>query len=344
LQHWDEIRLKARHWRRIVLERSGGDVSAEALLTAASSVTGVSCEGLPPEDSLLFGAHAVLRLGVVWFDRTRERWQQLFDQAHEYGHFWLGVEGCLCGAADLNWEASEDSVPIGISRVEGYGPHERRELEANVFARELLLPGNTLRQWFLEEGLNASRISKHVGMPEGLVWHQLSRALLSPELPDKLERSSDPSSEFVLDDKQKRAAYIDHGPILVDAGPGTGKTRTLTGRIGYLLTQPNVKPEQILALTYTNKAAEEMRSRVALIAPEKAQRIWMGTFHAFGLELLRKFYEKCGLTEKPKVIDELDAQLLLERSLGSLKLSHYRSLSEPTRYMRDILSAISRLC
>lgn len=324
-----------------MLEQNGGDVSAEALLTAASSVTGLPREGLPPGDPLLFNAHAVLRLGVVWFDRTRERWEQLFDQAHEYGHYWLGVEGCICGDADLNWEASEDAVPIGVSRVEGYGPHERRELEANVFAREFLLSGDALRQWFLKDGLNASRIANRVGVPEGLVWHQLSRALLSPELPDKIEQPPN-SSKLILDDRQKRAAYVAHGPILVDAGPGTGKTSTLTGRVAHLLTQPDARPEQILALTYTNKAAEEMRSRVALIAPDKAQRIWMGTFHAFGLELLRKFWERCGLTEKPKVIDELDAQLLLERSLGSLKLNHYRSLSEPTRYIRDILSAISR--
>jgi DNA helicase-2/ATP-dependent DNA helicase PcrA len=74
---------------------------------------------------------------------------------------------------------------------------------------------------------------------------------------------------------------VAHGPFLLEAGPGTGKTRTLVARVLYLLYLQGVRPSSILALTFSNKAAEEMRARVALVAPDAAPHIWMGTFHAF---------------------------------------------------------------
>ena len=128
---------------------------------------------------------------------------------------------------------------------------------------------------------------------------------------------------------------------MVEAGPGTGKTRTLVARVLHLL-DGGVSPEAILALTFSNKAAEEMRERIAQAAPDAAHRIWMGTFHAFGLELLRKHGTVIGLSVDPPVLDPVDAMFLFERDLATLGLSYYQHLPEPTLYLKSILSAISR--
>jgi len=345
--HWDMIRESARQQRAIVCAVTGGDTSAAALLSAADTLTGLRRVGVPPDDTLLYGSEAVLHSGVIWYRDDVEPWRAMFYQAHEYAHYWHhgGGDSSFCAESDIDLEASEDSVPFGAQRVEGYGPHERRELEANVYAREFLLPGDELNRWFIEEGLDAAAIAARTGMPEGMVFHQLSRALLTPATTTPEENDQElPPADLTLDPSQTTAAHVDLGPLLVEAGPGTGKTRTLVGRILHLLKmkEPPAPPSSILTLTFSNKAAEEMRTRVAAAAPSEAPFIWMGTFHAFGLELLRKYGTKLGLPEKPTVIDPVDALFFMERSLPELGLDHYQNLYDPAMFLRDILNAISR--
>jgi superfamily I DNA/RNA helicase len=233
---------------------------------------------------------------------------------------------------------------MGIERVQGYGPKERREREANVFAREFLLPAAILRCWYLSDGLNLFKIAAVVGLPPSMVAQQLAYALLTVETSEPesaLITEDETPTSLTLDDSQAEAANIAQGPLLVEAGPGTGKTRTLVGRILHVLKQ-GVAPTSILALTFSNKAAEEMRTRVADMAPEQAPHIWMGTFHAFGLELLRKYGTRIGLPPKSRMLDPVDALFALENALPELRLDHYMNLYEPTTYLRDILGAISR--
>ena len=126
---------------------------------------------------------------------------------------------------------------------------------------------------------------------------QMARALLTPEI-TPTQASSGDTYQRPLDPSQEEAAHAARGPLLLEAGPGTGKTRTLIGRIVFLLEQ-NVPPSTILVLTFSNRAAEEMRSRVADANPQAASRIWIGTFHAFGLELLRKYNYR----SQPAIVD-----------------------------------------
>lgn len=128
---------------------------------------------------------------------------------------------------------------------------------------------------------------------------------------------------------------------MLEAGPGTGKTRTLTGRVLHLL-QRKIKLENILILTFSNKAADELRSRVKNFAPNESAFIKVETFHSFGLELLRKYGTKIGLPAKPEVLDPIDALFILEKFLPELKLDHYQNLYDPTLYLGNILKAISR--
>lgn len=341
--HWEEIRRKARAYRANALAETGGHASAAALLAATEAITQIKRIPVKAGDPLLDGGEAVFDAdaGIIFYSREVDPRLSVFYQAHEYAHLWLDEENAACHTPDIDVEEFEEPLLIGERRVEGYGPEERREREANVFAREFLLPTDVLKDWFLVEGLDATAIADLVGVPEGMVLHQLSRALLTPEIAGGQAAEQAPEEVWDLDPSQREAARAERGPLLLQAGPGTGKTRALVGRIIFLL-EKGVPPSSILALTFSNKASEEMRSRVAQAAPDAASQIWIGTFHAFGLEILRKFGERLGLPPTPGVLDPVEGLFLLERSLPELGLHHYQNLYEPTTYLKNILSAISR--
>ena len=108
-----------------------------------------------------------------------------------------------------------------------------------------------------------------------------------------------------LTEPQRAAVTHRDGPLLVLAGPGSGKTRVITHRIAYLI-ENGVNPSDILALTFTNKAASEMQRRVAELAP--GSRVWLSTFHRFGAMLLRRYAEQVGLQPNFTIYDTGDAR------------------------------------
>lgn len=347
MSHWDDLRRRAQSRHAAAFAEAGGNPGADALLAAADRLTGFERVGVPSSDVLLDGGDGALDpdMSLILYNSDVSVQHTRVVQAHEYGHLWLHGEQTACYEPDIDGEAFEEPLPLGVQRVEGYGPEERREQEANVFAREFLLPTNVLRVLFENEGQNATEIAAKVGLPEGMVWQQLARALLTPKITRVTENDSPTEGETAferpLDPSQAEAAHAARGPLLLEAGPGTGKTWTLVGRIEYLIER-KAPPGAILALTFSNRAAAEMRERVARSQPETAPRIWMGTFHAFGLELLRRYGTRLGLPPRPDVLDPADAVALLEQALPDLELDRYQNLYEPTRYLRDILSAISR--
>ena len=98
-----------------------------------------------------------------------------------------------------------------------------------------------------------------------------------------------------LNSEQKNAVSCVDGPVLIVAGAGSGKTRVLTSRIAYILAEKDLDPSRILALTFTKKAASEMKERIALMVGErKARRLYMGTFHSVFIRFLREFSEPFG--------------------------------------------------
>jgi superfamily I DNA/RNA helicase/CRISPR/Cas system-associated exonuclease Cas4 (RecB family) len=340
---WERVRQLAREFHVEVCdhgdEKYALGASAEVLLSKALLMTGVRVKGYPKKHPQLRGALARFERNTILFDNSVDRWLALYHQAHEFAHIRLGHGARDCSSTDIDCEAAEDRLPLGVHRVEGYSPHERLECEANVFAREFLLPCDVLQRRFIDDGLNAQQIADEIGVLIGMVIHQLARALLTPT--GKPESRKLASGSLTLDESQRNAAEASEGPLLIDAGPGTGKTRTLVGRLIYLLKN-NVSPQSILVLTFSNKAAEELRDRVGLAAPNAAQLIRIETFHSFGLELLRKYGAKIGLPGDPSIIDPVDALFLLEKHMPQLNLNHYQNLYEPTLYLNDILKAISR--
>lgn len=356
MPHWSYIRAQARLRHREVLAYaaqvtqppSSGVMTAEQFLAHAESLTGLVRVPLPSGDPLLYGARATLDDGFIYYDAETTHWLALYYQAHEFAHHWLHNGGSLCLGEDVDFTDSEDKALYGEGRIEAYGPHQRRETEANVFARELLLPGDELRRLYLEENLNAEHIASRFGLALDFVLHSLAYALLAPDVEGALsapKADDEPETQGInsltLDESQRAAAHSAHTPLLVAAGPGTGKTRTLVGRILHLLDR-GVTPDSIVALTFSNKAGEEMRERVERVAPDAAPKIWVGTFHAFGLELLRRYWQQAGLPPRARVLDPVDALFILERRLPQLGLDHYQNLYEPTTHLGVILAAVAR--
>ena len=340
MEGFDTVRALARRRHDRACAAAGGKKSALDLLDGATAITGIQRMAVADDDPLLCGAEAVLDVRVcgIFYKESVSVDQAVFYQAHEFGHHFLDSATGACNRPDIDTTMPEERIPLGIQRVEGYGPRERRECQANVFAREFLLPCGEARRLFSGKKLSAADIAERLGIPIGLVYQQLAQALLVPEI----EGSENPPVEMpALNASQESAAEAESGPHLIEAGPGTGKTRTLIARIQWLLEQ-DVDPASILVLTFSNKAAEELRERVAASAPDAAPAIWAGTFHAFGLEILRKFGNQLGLDPLVRVADPSDALLLLEEALPSLPLKHYLQLYEPAFSLREILGAISR--
>lgn len=346
MNQWESVRQLARKKRLEVETRTRSKIAGD-LITASEAITEIKCEGLRADDPLLRGAEAVFDPDVqrIWYNREIDPMVVALFQAHEFAHHWLEDKSCSCSASDLDARLAEEKSPLGVDRVESYSPKERHEAQANVFAREFLLPAYQLRKWFILEHWSAAVIATYVGVPESLVFHQLIDALLLPPGDNKESEAAEEKGKpknSKLDPSQEAAAHVPTGPLLVEAGPGTGKTHTLVGRIEHLISQQQVAPKAILVLTFSNKAAEEMRERLAQVLPDQSPSVWMGTFHAFGLEMLRKYGYAIGLSTSPKILDPVSALLLMEQLLPQLELNHYQSLYDPTLYLGDFLQAISR--
>ena len=123
-----------------------------------------------------------------------------------------------------------------------------------------------------------------------------------------------------LNDKQKEAVETLDGPVLVLAGAGTGKTRVLTTRLAHLLNKKLARPWEILAVTFTNKAANEMKERVQNLLKIDIERMWIGTFHSTGLKILRRHAELCFLKKDFTVIDTDDQERLVKQVLELNKI------------------------
>src|SRR5690242_6466008 len=119
-----------------------------------------------------------------------------------------------------------------------------------------------------------------------------------------------------LNEAQRRAVEAVEGPVLVLAGAGTGKTRVLTTRLAHILATRRAWPSQILAVTFTNKAALEMKERLERMIGQQAEGLWLGTFHAIAARILRRHAEAVGLKPNFTILDA-DDQLRLVKQLAA---------------------------
>src|SRR5712691_6320263 len=146
-----------------------------------------------------------------------------------------------------------------------------------------------------------------------------------------------------LNAAQRDAVTHDAGPLLIVAGAGTGKTTVITRRIAYLIATKRCRPEEILALTFTDKAAAEMEERVDTLVPYGYADVWISTFHAFGDRLLKENALELGLTPDFRVLNRAEQVIFFRDHLFELPLDYYRPLGDPTKHIQAIISLISRV-
>ena len=137
-------------------------------------------------------------------------------------------------------------------------------------------------------------------------------------------QTAHPSYLDGLNEEQLRAVEALDGPVLILAGAGVGKTRVLTARIAHLIATGRARAYEILAVTFTNKAAREMRQRVAAFAGSEQAMPWLGTFHSIGAKILRMHAELVGLRPNFTILDSDDQLRLLKQLLQAENLDEKR--------------------
>lgn len=146
-----------------------------------------------------------------------------------------------------------------------------------------------------------------------------------------------------LNEEQLKAVTHKTGPLLIIAGAGTGKTTVITRRIAYIIEKHLADPSEILALTFTEKAAAEMEERVDQLIPYGYADMWISTFHAFGDRLLRDYALDLGLPANFKVLTGTEQAIFIKENLFAFDLNYYRPLSNPLGHIEALLKHFSRL-
>ncbi|MGH2484941.1 MAG: UvrD-helicase domain-containing protein, partial [Ktedonobacterales bacterium] len=325
---------------------------------------------LEPGEPLIF-----LRDGLTRASRR-------FTLAHEIGHFLLhrasidsdadapdapdapddadgfgGSEECDVGDLDAPVGAASLSAET-LRPGQAYSARARRESEANQFASYLLLPANRLLASY-QHAADGSELAgslrplaEEFGVSEDVLLRRLSALLVQ----GPRETGSEPAAmtegnhrDMAPLDREQRAAAHSPTPALVIAGPGTGKTSTLVGRVAYLVRERGVSPDSILALTFSNKAAGEMRERLrALLASpmlgEDALRPpaplpTISTIHAFCGDLLRRYAPLVGLRPDFRLMTDTEGYFLLRELSSALAMRHYQPLAAPAQHFPALLAA-----
>ncbi len=337
---FESARIGAVDLREELAERKVDlSLGGYALVKAACAALDISLRPVKPGVPLLKSADATINVAKKWIlvrnDVPDEA--KAFLVAHELGHWRLHpqtpgtvevIQAALTGDAETN----------AVKEVESYGARERQELQANVFAREFLLPKSSARTLFLDNQLSATAIARARELPGELVRLQLYDAVLLPQPATRAKEYNLPDAPTPA---QAPAVDSEERVSLIEAGPGTGKTTALLLRLRRLIAA-GADPSTIVILTFSNKAARELVERARAGRISEADRVWIGTFHAFGLEFLRKFGHLCGLRANPPVLDKLAALAMLEQDLPSLQLRSHDPLGNPSPWLEAALDTIKR--
>jgi DNA helicase II / ATP-dependent DNA helicase PcrA len=276
---------------------------------------------LVPVDSEKFlqGSRGELVLAetCIYYDaRLESRSAELLEVlAHEYGHLLLHHEEFGPASDDLlRGSAFLKSGAGGLSR---YSPRSLLEAEASAFAAEFICPSREcFERWSNDTASSAEKLAHEFGATHSLIRLQLAEGLYE-FVAGTGEPGRDHASQPASNHEQERAALAFGLPVLVDAGPGTGKTKTLVRRVEYLVQERNVPSERILILTFSNEAAGELQDRIqSRLGADAASRLLVSTFHGFGVVLLNLFGHHVGLGVDYSILDEICQEELISELLG----------------------------
>src|SRR6266480_6886314 len=346
------------------------------------------------------GTYGFLEPGenLIWIRRNLSEGMHRFTLAHEIGHAILHRQaehqhvslrlprtvGVLDPGAAFDDPCKEQDVREGVTdlvfqdQAEGllgigisYDPRSQREIAANIFAAELLMPLERVRTLYVSAEISANELAGIFGVSKSAMLNRLSVLFTQNDiyvnrrgdLHDRpVDGGSRPGVDGITDassdnthsstgailspkkqyDEFQQAAIEAPTPALIVAGPGSGKTSTLIGRVEYLIQTLGVAPEHILALTFSRKAAEEMQERLQGVLDTQATFPTVSTFHAFCAELLRTYGNLVGLRQNFVCLDDAGGYFLLLRLADELPLRHYYNLNAPASHFPDFLHGISR--
>ena len=165
-------------------------------------------------------------------------------------------------------------------------------------------------------------------------------------MPRPRKRQEHPEATALLESlnpAQRRAVVHGKGPLLIVAGAGTGKTKVITHRIAHLIASKKARPDEILAVTFTEKAAHEMETRVDVLVPYTSSFAEISTFNSLGERILRGYALDLGYPPDFRLLDEVEQAVFFRENLFRLPLDYYRPLGQPIRHIQELLDAIRRL-
>lgn len=150
-------------------------------------------------------------------------------------------------------------------------------------------------------------------------------------------------TDKVLNQEQIEAIEYGNGPLLIIAGAGTGKTTVITERIKWLIAKGLAKPSEILALTFTDKAAREMEERVDVAMPYGYTQMWLMTFHSFGDRILRNEALHIGLDPRYKLMSDTETFLFIKQNFWKFDIKYFRPSGNPYKFINGMVQHFSRL-
>ncbi|GCE18061.1 UvrD-helicase domain-containing protein [Dictyobacter kobayashii] len=323
---------------------------------------------------------------LIWICRTLNETFRRFTLAHEIGHALLHCRNGLrlqrfseqynvlfsaqvsyasipepspthpCHDNDIQEDMAtfleQELMQEKIGNPHGYDPRSERELAANVFAAELLMPAARLYTLYVQEAVPAHVLAARFAVSPAALLNRLAGFLSTTPTVKVAEEDIaakparvDPAAATAKKryDEFQQAAIEAETPALIVAGPGSGKTSTLIGRADYLINTLQIPSQHILALTFSRKATLEMEERLQQLLSQSGQTLpTISTFHAFCANLLRQYGTLIGLRPDFSLVDEAEGYLMLRQQANAMKLHHYRLLQTPTHYFPDMLKAIAR--
>ncbi|WP_374865063.1 UvrD-helicase domain-containing protein, partial [Brucella cytisi] len=256
-------RQRAQELNRAAVQAGVDAWSPYALSQHEAARRGIEIDRVAKGSSVLNGARALYdpSLPLIIHEETGSVFEDAFLVAHELGHVELGDATLRDEVISIDPARAAEMPPIGAERVEDYSRRQRREVQMDLFAREFLFPRTLAREAHIYEKATADEIAERLGASKAVVAQQMLDALL---LPEPVIEAEEPRVSRPLNKRQKEAAEHWGPAYLLEAGPGTGKTQTLVGRILWLLDK-GIDPRGILVLTFSNKAAGELFDRVAQV-------------------------------------------------------------------------------
>lgn len=263
--------------------------------------------------------------------------------AHEYGHLILHARLRNAGVPPDPVLGSA-YLGEGAAALARYNPRSREEAEADAFATEFVCPAEELfGRWRADEGLAPEDLAADMGVSVEMVRIQLAEGLYRAGVLAE-DGPREPRPETPPNEDQERAATRKGVPVLVDAGPGTGKTKTLVRRVVHLLVEVGVEPESLLVLTFSRAAADELRERVAdAVEEETAARIEIATFHEFGVKVLCEHGNLLGLAERFAILDESAQEAAVSRVLSRVPCDAILKLKDLDETAREAARHITFL-